>query len=63
MVAIHRVGEEVRDITPNAVSSKMTTPEERLATAIVFKSYDRMSYGLVMESDREIHVGDTIRNP
>ncbi len=63
VVAIHRVGQEVRDITPHAVSSKMTTPEERLATVIVFKSYDRMSYGLVMESEREIHVGDTVRNP
>jgi len=63
VVAIHREGLEVRDITPNAVSGTLMTPEERLATVIVFKSFDRMSYGLVMESEREIHVGDTIRNP
>jgi hypothetical protein len=29
----------------------------------VFKSYDRMSYGLMMASDREVHVGDAVRSP
>ena len=56
-------GEEVLDVTPNALSSKLTTPEERSGVLIVFKAYDRMSYGLMLESDREIHVGDVFRSP
>jgi hypothetical protein len=38
-------------------------PDERNGIAMVFKSYDRMSYGLMMASDREVHVGDAVRSP
>jgi hypothetical protein len=30
---------------------------------MVFKSWDRMSYGLMLDSTREMHVGDLVRNP
>jgi hypothetical protein len=63
VLTLYQAGEEVRDVTPNAVSRKLQTPDERTGVFIVFKSYDRMSYGLVLESDREIHVGDAIRSP
>jgi hypothetical protein len=53
----------VRDVTPNAVSRTLQTPDERTGLFIVFKAYDRLSYGLVMESNREVHVGDVFRSP
>jgi LysM repeat protein len=42
---------------------KVTLPEERSGIAMVFKSFDRMSYALVMESSHEIRQGDRARNP
>jgi LysM repeat protein len=63
VLTLYTAGEEVRDVTPNAVSRKLQTPDERTGVFIVFKAYDRLSYGLVMESDREVHVGDTFRSP
>jgi hypothetical protein len=30
---------------------------------MVFKVYDRISYGLVMEATQPIHVEDHVRNP
>ena len=30
---------------------------------MIFKAYDRMSYGLMWRSDREVHVGDAVRSP
>ena len=30
---------------------------------MVFYSYEKMSFGLVMESDRQLDVGDLVRNP
>jgi hypothetical protein len=30
---------------------------------MVFKTYDRMSYGLTLRVEREIRVGDTVRTP
>ncbi|MEX2151438.1 MAG: LysM domain-containing protein [Steroidobacteraceae bacterium] len=63
VLTLYQAGEEVRDVTPNAVSRKLQTPEERTGVFIVFQAYDRLSYGLVMESDREVHVGDVFRSP
>ena len=38
-------------------------PDEEAGTVMVFKTYDRISYGLVMEATNAIHVHDTVRNP
>jgi len=63
VLAVWQAGEEVRDITRNRESRKVQLPDERNGLAMVFKSYDRMSYGLMMQSDREVHVGDAVRSP
>jgi len=38
-------------------------PDERSATVMVFRVYDRMSYALVMQSTQVIRVGDFVANP
>ncbi len=38
-------------------------PDEQAGTVMVFKTYDRISYGLVMEATQAIHIHDTVRNP
>jgi LysM domain len=38
-------------------------PDEEAGTVMVFKVYDRISYGLVMEATQPIHVEDHVRNP
>lgn len=38
-------------------------PEEISGQLMVFKTYDRISYGLVMTSIRHINIGDLVRNP
>ena len=30
---------------------------------MIFKTYDRISYGLVMEATQAIHMHDSVRNP
>ena len=54
VLAIWEAGEEVRDKSANADSRNVTLPEERIGLVMVFKTYDRMSYGLTMESSREV---------
>jgi LysM domain len=56
-------GEEVLDKTPYRESRKVQLPDERNGLAMIFKAYDRMSYGLMWRSDREVHVGDAVRSP
>lgn len=63
VLTVWEAGEEVRDITDHAESRKFGLPDERNGLAMIFKAYDRMSYGLMMQSDREVHVGDAVRSP
>jgi hypothetical protein len=42
---------------------KVKLPDEEAGTVMVFKVYDRIAYGLVMEATSAIHVLDTVRNP
>lgn len=63
VLAIWEAGEEVLDKSENAVSRKVTLPDERIGLLMVFKTYDRMSFGLTLESSREIKAGDTVRKP
>ena len=42
---------------------KVKLPDENAGTIMVFKTYDRISYGLVMEATQAIHIHDFVRNP
>ncbi len=44
-------------------SEKVRLPDERNGTFMVFKTYDRLSYGLIMEAKDIIQVMDRIGNP
>lgn len=38
-------------------------PDERYGLAFVFRTFERISYALVMDSDRPVVVGDALKNP
>lgn len=42
---------------------KVTLPDERAGELMVFRSFDNVSYALVMNTQRAIHVLDKVRNP
>ena len=64
-------GEEVRDrfdrgnawMNYTANYNRVRLPDERSATLMLFQVYDRMSYGLVMESSQVIRRGDFVASP
>jgi hypothetical protein len=60
VLTVFQTGEEVDD---RFGGGKVTLPEEEAGTVMVFKTFDRISYGLVMEATQVIHIHDTIRNP
>jgi hypothetical protein len=60
MLAIYKAGEQVRD---RIKGDMVTLPAERAGLLMVFRTYDKMSFGLVMHAERPLAVGDQIRNP
>lgn len=60
VLSVFQAGEEVDD---RFGGGKVRLPEEKAGTLMVFKVYDRISYGLVMEATQAIHVHDSVRNP
>jgi hypothetical protein len=42
---------------------RVRLPDEEAGTLMVFKVYDRIGYGLVMEATEAIHIHDVVRNP
>lgn len=49
-------------ITPSA-GSAVKLPDEPAGEAMVFRTFENISYALVMRAQREIHKGDSIRSP
>jgi len=44
-------------------AKKVRLPDERTGTFMVFKTFDHLSYGLIMEATNVIRVGDRVENP
>jgi LysM repeat protein len=44
-------------------SPKVKLPDERIGTMLVFKSFDRVSYALIVGADDVIRVNDVVHNP
>ncbi|MGH8314255.1 MAG: LysM peptidoglycan-binding domain-containing protein [Steroidobacterales bacterium] len=63
VLAVMQRGEKVRDPTSSNFGKKVQLPDERAGTFMVFKTYDRISYGLIMTADHPLHVGDAVANP
>jgi len=60
VLSVFQSGEEIRD---RFGGGKVRLPDEDAGTLMVFKTYDRISYGLVMEASQAIHILDAVRNP
>ena len=63
VLSIWKAGKTVKDETKYRESSEVDLPENRIGRFMVFKCWDRLSYGLVLNADREISIGDIVRNP
>ncbi len=67
VLSVYQAGDVVRDRYAGGFrvsgGEKVKLPDEEAGTIMVFKVYDRIGYGLVMEATEAIHVLDAVRNP
>lgn len=64
ILATYTKGEVVRDRFEETEGQiNVTLPNERSGMIMLFKIFDRVSYGLILEADRVIHRNDQVRTP
>jgi hypothetical protein len=60
VLTVYQTGETIED---RFGGGKVRLPDEEAGTLMVFKVYDRIGYGLIVEATQAIHIHDTVRNP
>lgn len=63
VLRIHQAGAEVKDKVTPAPNDTVILPDEDAGLLMLFRIFDKVSYGLVMEATRPIHVLDYVKNP
>ena len=62
VLAILQAGERIVDKTDSALT-KIKLPDERNGLLMVFRTFDKLSYGLVLDIVNGVRVGDRLVNP
>ncbi len=62
VLAVSQQGATVAD-PYSRMHEKIQLPSERAGILMVFRTYDKVSYGLIMKAERALHVGDYVGNP
>ena len=60
VLAVFKKGDQVKDpVTDEAIQ----LPSERAGIMMVFRTYEKLSYGLILEAERPLELMDEVRNP
>ena len=60
VLAIYKAGKIVRDAVRR---EQVRLPAERIGLLMVFRTFGKMAYGLVLQTDEPIRIGDQLQNP
>jgi LysM repeat protein len=66
VLALDRTGDRIEDRVEGGFRGGKTTiqlPDQRNGLVFVFRVFDRVSYGLIMEAARPVQRGDAVRTP
>ncbi|HEB94020.1 MAG TPA: LysM domain-containing protein [Gammaproteobacteria bacterium] len=63
VLAVYQSGAVIRDNFAEKRGEKVTLPDIRAGIVLVFRTFDRVSYALVMESEKAMRLYDSVRNP
>ncbi len=63
LLVVKRVGAVIPDIEEEDPTFKLKLPNERIGLVMIIRSFEKMSYALVMEASRPIVVTDYVESP
>jgi len=63
LLVIKRVGDVIPDSEEKDPTFRVKLPDERIGMAMIVRSFEKMSYALVMEASRPVVVSDYVESP
>lgn len=60
LMAIYKAGEVVKD---RVAGGMVTLPPERAGLLMIFRTFEKMSFGLILNANRALEVKDMVRSP
>ena len=63
VLRVDQRGETIRDVVSPDPRDRVRLPDEEAGLLMVFRTFDRVSFGLIMHATRVIHINDKVRNP
>ncbi|MBL0421178.1 LysM peptidoglycan-binding domain-containing protein [Ramlibacter sp. AW1] len=63
VLAILKEGRQLVDRSPSGEREQIKLPDERNGLLMIFRTFDRVSYGLIVETSEGVRIGDRLVNP
>ena len=63
VLAVFQSGAKVRDPRASSKGEIVTLPDIKSGIVMIVRSFDLVSFAMVMESDRDMRIYDYVRNP
>jgi len=63
VLAVYRAGGDTRDIVSSDPRDAVAVPDQREGLAMVYRTFDRVSYALIMKAEQDIRLHDVVRKP
>ncbi len=63
VLRVYHRGETVRDVVTPSSRDTVRLPDEEAGLLMVFRTFEKVSFALVMHATRVIHLNDKVRNP
>jgi hypothetical protein len=63
VMAIQKAGAVMQDRSQGGDLARMKLPDERAGLLMVFRTFEHMSYGLVLDLNQPVKIGDRVTNP
>jgi hypothetical protein len=63
VMAIQKAGAVLQDRSQGGDLARMKLPEERAGLLMVFRTFEHMSYALVLDVNQPVKIGDRVTNP
>jgi hypothetical protein len=63
LLRIKHVGSVIRDLEEEDPDFRVKLPDEEIGIVMIVRTFEKMSYGLVMEADRPVSIKDYVETP